>query len=212
MSRALKRDIHGPDWRVSVESLRELGGEKLFAPELDASAPLVVDIGFGRGEFLLDLAQRQPEGAFLGIEYSFKRVLKLARGLARSELRNVRLIEAPAQLLVEELLPEGSLSCVWINFPDPWPKKRHHRRRLLQSGFVRGLARCLRPEGELHVATDHAEYAEQIDEVLRAEPLLENLYAPEAFLSEVSARMPTAYELAWREQGRALHFFGYRHV
>ena len=202
--------MQGPDWRVPIESLRGLGFEKLFAPELDASAPVVADIGFGRGEFLFDLAQRQPEGAFLGIEYSFKRVLKLARRLARSELRNVRLIEAPAQVLVEEFLPEASLSGVWINFPDPWPKKRHHRRRLMQAEFIRGLTRCLRPAAEIHVATDHPEYALQIDEVLRAEALLENLYTPEPYLREVSERMPTAYELAWREQGRSLHFFGYR--
>jgi len=210
MSRALKRDIDGPDWRVPVESLRAPGVEKLFAPELDASVPLVVDIGFGRGEFLLDLAGQQPQVAFLGIEYSFKRVLKLARRLERTELRNVRLIEAPAQLLVGELLPEESLSCVWINFPDPWPKKRHHRRRLVQAEFMRALAKCLRREGEVHIATDHAEYAEQIGEVLSAEPLLENLYAPEPYLREVSERTPTAYEREWREQGRDLHFFGYR--
>jgi tRNA (guanine-N7-)-methyltransferase len=210
MSRKLKFDIPGTDWRVRPEELRELGLEKLYAPELGPPLRLVVDVGFGRGEFLMELASRDPTTAFLGIEYSFKRVLKMARRLARSDLVNVRLIEATAELVVGERLPEASVTRFWINFPDPWPKKRHHRRRLIQPRFVRALARCLADGGELHVATDHADYAEWIDEVLAAEPGLENACAPERFRRSVEDRPTTAYELEWRAEGHSFWFFCYR--
>jgi tRNA (guanine-N7-)-methyltransferase len=210
MSRKLKFDIPGIDWRVSPEELGEMGPEKLYAPELAPPLRLVVDVGFGRGEFLLELAGEDPTTAFLGIECSFKRVLKMARRLARSDLVNVRLVEAPAELVVGERLPHASVTCFWINFPDPWPKKRHHRRRLVQPGFVRALARCLVVGGTLHVATDDPGYAEWIDEVLADEPALENACAPVRFRRQVNDRPATAYELEWRAEGHSFWFFSYR--
>jgi tRNA (guanine-N7-)-methyltransferase len=197
LSRRLKLDMPGPDWRIPLEAL---GGLPVGC---------VLEIGFGRGEFLIDLARRAPECCHLGVEVSRKRVLKMARRLARSELENVRLVEAPAERVLAEL-PPASVREAWINFPDPWPKKRHHRRRLLQSGFARELACRLEPGAALHVATDHVEYAEQIDMVLSSEPSLENRAAPVPWLPEVSGRVRTAYELEWRAEGRRLHFFEYR--
>jgi tRNA (guanine-N7-)-methyltransferase len=209
MSRRLKHDIPGPDWRIGVDGVRAKGREGIFAGEVAEPLPLLLEIGFGRGEFLFDLAGRQPGRACLGVERSRKRVLKTARRLARTPLRNVRLLHAPAELAVAELLPPASLCEVWINFPDPWPKKRHQRRRLLQPAFVAALASRLAAGASLHVATDHAPYAEWIDAVLGAEPALENL-APGPWLPEVAGRRPTAYELEWRALGRALYFFEYR--
>jgi tRNA (guanine-N7-)-methyltransferase len=209
VSRALRHDIPGTDYRVGTEQLREQGAEGIFA---DFAAPLdlVVEIGFGRGEFLFDLAQREPATAHLGVEYSGKRVLKVARRLARTEIVNVRLIQARGEQVVAELLPPASVRDFWVNFPDPWPKKRHQRRRLLQAGFVERLAERLVAGGGLHVATDHVPYAEEIDSVLSAEPRLENLAAPEPCFKEVPGRVATAYELAWRAEGRPLHFFEYQ--
>ena len=210
MSRALKHDMPGHDWRVTADDVRAKGLEGIFAGEVAQPLPLVLEIGFGRGEFLLGLAEAARQRAFLGVEYSGKRVLKTARRLARTELRNVRLMLATAEQVICEILPVGSLASVWINFPDPWPKKRHHKRRLLQPGFVRELAQRLAVGGEFHVATDHSAYAEFIAEVLAAEPLLENLVAPARWLAEVTGRRSTAYELEWRAEGRPLHFFEYR--
>jgi tRNA (guanine-N7-)-methyltransferase len=202
----------GHDWRVTADDVRAKGLEGIFAGEVAQPLPLVLEVGFGRGEFLLGLAEAARQRAFLGVEYSGKRVLKTARRLARTELRNVRLMLATAEDVIREILPPGSLAAVWINFPDPWPKKRHHKRRLLQPGFVRELAQRLSAGGEFHVATDHAAYAEFIAEVLAAEPLLENLAAPARWLPEVPGRRPTAYEVEWRAEGRPLHFFEYRRV
>jgi tRNA (guanine-N7-)-methyltransferase len=212
VGRALKYDFAGPDFRVAPEDLAGPGLEKLFAPALEPPLRLAVDLGFGRGELLLDLAAADPGGAYLGVEYSFKRVLKLARRLSRTQLRNLRLVCATAEAIVGDRLGDGSVSAFWINFPDPWPKKRHHRRRLIQPAFVHRLARRLEPGGLLHVATDHTGYAEAIAEVLAGEPLLENLAAPAAWRGEPPARCATAYELEWRAQGRECRYFTHRRV
>ena len=209
MSRTLKTDIPGPDRRVSLDEAREKGWEALFAPDLAAPLRLVVELGFGRGEFLRGLAEAAPAAAHLGIDRSHRRVLKLARRIARTEERNIRLIDGRAEELVEQALAEASVSACWINFPDPWPKLRHQRRRLVQPGFVATLATRLVPGGELHLATDHAGYAEQMAQVLSAEPLLENALAS-PFVGEVPGRPCTAYEAMWRAEGRPLHFFTYR--
>ncbi len=208
MSRALKYDIPGPDWRVGFEEVREKGWPAIFEREARDFA-LVIEIGFGRGEFLCQLAERSPETCFLGIEYSFKRVLKMARRVARTPLLNVRLIQAPAERVVAELVPRDLVAAFWINFPDPWPKKRHHRRRLVTPASAHELATRLVPGGELQLATDHVEYAAEIDACLAGEPLLENRFAPDRFRREVPGRLPTAYELEWRAEGRPCHFFAY---
>jgi tRNA (guanine-N7-)-methyltransferase len=202
--RRLKYDIPGTDWRVAPEALEDLGA--LFAPQ--APRPLVVDVGFGRGEFLMQLAEKERAAAFLGVDVSFKRVLKMARRLARTDLRNVRLVAGPAEQVLA-VLPEACVDHFWVNFPDPWPKKRHHRRRLIQPASVDLLARRLAPGGLLDVATDHEGYAEHVHEVLAVESRLENLHAPEPFLRRADDRPPTAYELEWRAEGRDFHFFRY---
>jgi tRNA (guanine-N7-)-methyltransferase len=205
----LKTDIPGPDRRVTIADVRAKGFPALFAPDVLEPLRLEVEIGFGRGEYLRALAAAAPEVAHVGVDLSHRRVLKMARRIAKTEERNIRLVEASAQELVRDALEDASVEIFWINFPDPWPKKRHQRRRLIQPGFVAALARRLVPGGELHAATDHAEYAAQIDAVLGAEPLLENTLAS-PFVSEVPGRLRTAYEEMWRAEGRALHFFAYR--
>jgi tRNA (guanine-N7-)-methyltransferase len=212
MSRSLKFDFAGPDFRVEAEDLIGPGIAKAFEPDLTPPLRLTVDLGFGRGELLQGLAAADAQAAFLGVEYSYKRVLKFARRLARTPLRNVRLVCATAEAIVGDRMPEGFVHAFWINFPDPWPKKRHHRRRLIQPAFVRQLAHRLEPGGMLQVATDHEGYAEAIEEVLAGEPLLENAYAPDAWRAEPPARCATAYELEWQAQGRDCRYFCHRRV
>ena len=221
MSRSLKFDFAGPDWRLgrspedeplappNLDLVAEQSWRKVFS-ELPRPLELVVEIGFGRGEFLMDLATESPDTAHLGVEYSRKRVLKMARRLAKTEVRNIRLLEARGEDVVERLLQPNTVRRFWINFSDPWPKARHHRRRLVQPKLVAGIAESLVPGGDLEVATDHPEYAEAIHEVLSKESGLENVNAPLPYLAEVPGRRHTAYELEWRAEGRDLHFFSYR--
>jgi tRNA (guanine-N7-)-methyltransferase len=210
MSRVLKPDMPGRDFRVAPETVQDLGWEAVFAPDLSPPLELVVDIGFGRGEFLMDLALRSPEVAHVGIERSYKRIHKMARRVAKTQLGNLRIIEGFAQVIVSEVFAEASVSTFWMNFPDPWPKDRHANRRLVRSDLVRDCAECLVRGGHLCFATDDIPYAEQAAGVLADECLLENVYAPEAFVHEVPGRSPTAFEREWRAKGKRLHFFSYR--
>ena len=195
---------------MTSEEVREKGWPAIFGAPHGELPRLVVEIGFCRGEFLMDLAQQQPDSAFVGIECSHKRVLKMARRLALTPIENMRLVEGFAEAVVGELFEERSVSEFWINFPDPWPKRNHARRRIIRGPFVELFASRLAPGGCLHVATDDRTYCEQMQQVLSSEPLLENLWAPQEWLSEIPGRMPTAYELEWRAQDRPLHFFAYR--
>jgi len=209
MSRSLKYDIPGTDWRRASTDLDPEDAFAVFRPEFEGAKRFVIEIGFGRGEFLLELAAQHPDTAFLGVEVSYKRVLKMARKLARAGLSNVRVLEARGEVVVFNLLPKASIDEIWVNFSDPWPKDRHAGRRVVQPAFVRKAAEVLTPGGVLHVATDDVPYAQHIDAVLRAESALLNLHAPEAWVDAVDGRPVTGYEADWRQAGRPLHFFDY---
>jgi len=216
MSRTLKYDIPGEDPRVSLEEAAEKGWAGIFgtpSPGDDGPEDVpkrVLEIGFGRGEFLLEMAAAAPEVEFLGIEVSFKRTLKMARKVARAGLKRVRLIEAPAESAIQRVFARGELDAIWINFSDPWPKVRHGHRRVIRPDFAANAARVLAPGGHLYIATDDVPYAHQMNEVLTAETELENVYAPWPFLPEVPGRIQTSYEEQWRAEGRPMHFFAYR--
>ena len=211
MGRSLKYEIPGVDPRVAFEEWAEKGWSGVFGARADPAPPSrVLEIGFGRGEFLLDLATGAPDVEFLGIEVSFKRTLKMARKVARAALTNVRLVEARAEDAIRMLPEPESLDAIWVNFSDPWPKARHAHRRVIQPAFVADAARARAPGGHLYVATDDVPYAHQMDDVLSAEPALRNAYAPWPFVAEVNGRRRTGYESQWREEGRPMHFFAYR--
>ena len=164
--------------RFGVESgtgLLEL--DTLFA----RAAPVVLEIGFGNGAQLLHAASQETQRNFIGIEVHRPGVGRLMNGLAEAGLENVRLFQHDAVEVLKQQIPGGSLDEVRIYFPDPWPKKRHHKRRLIQPPLVATLAGRLKPGGYIHCATDWKEYAEQMLAVLSAEPLLANTaaaYAP----------------------------------
>ncbi len=210
MGRYPKLEIHGPDYRVSLDDVKEQGLVALFEPASERPPRIVVEIGFGRGEFVIDLAQNDPEAVFFAVEVKLKRVLKMAHRLVRYGISNIRILHATGQELIDALPADSVVDTFWVNFPDPWPKKSHEHRRMLTPEFIHGLALRLVPGGKLELATDDEIYAESIDAALRGEPLLENLLAPEPFVAELPGRKPTAYELLWREEGRKLHFWRYR--
>jgi len=208
----------GDDPRVSPEAIAAGGFAPLFArararaggaPDDTAVRRLVLEIGFGRGEFLLALAAAAPETDFVGVEVSWKRVLKLARKVARARLANVVLVVGRGEEALRDWFAPRSLAEIWVNFSDPWPKARHAERRLVQPSFAALAARALAVDGLLHVATDDVPYAHQIDEVLAGEKGLQNRNAPLAFLPEVPGRMATGYEAQWRAEARPLHFFAH---
>lgn len=130
------------------------------------SAPVVLEIGFGNGEQLLHASINEPERNFIGIEVHRPGVGRLMNGLATADVDNIRVSNHDAVEVLGNQIASQSLDEVRIYFPDPWPKKRHHKRRLIQPDFIELLASRVRPGGLLHLATDWAEYAEHMLEVI----------------------------------------------
>jgi tRNA (guanine-N7-)-methyltransferase len=139
------------------------------------AAPLVVEIGFGDGSATWRMAQAEPDKNFIGIEVHMPGVGRLLRALADRHIENVRIAAVDAVPFIRERLATDSISEVRIYFPDPWPKKRHHKRRLVQTGLLDLLADRMRPGAILHLATDWEDYAEHMLAVLCAHPAFENL-------------------------------------
>lgn len=138
------------------------------------SAPTVLEIGFGMGESTAQIAQSRPDLDFIGVEVHTPGVGSLLKQIEERGLANVRVIQHDAVEVLQHMIGENTLAGVHIFFPDPWPKLRHHKRRLIQPGFVRLIASRLQPGGYLHAATDWETYAEHILATLSQEPLLEN--------------------------------------
>ncbi len=144
-------------------------------------APKILEIGFGMGETTAAIAVAQPQADFLGIEVHTPGVGNLLKLIDVQALTNVRIIQHDAVEVLRHMLAPACLDGIHIFFPDPWPKKRHHKRRLIQLPWVNLLAEKLKPGGYLHAATDWHEYAEQILAVFKESPALQNTvadYAP----------------------------------
>jgi len=175
-------------------------------PDLDRvfgrAAPRVLEIGCGMGETTATIAQARPDVDFIGIEVHAPGVGSLLKQIGELGLRNVRVIRHDAVEVVATMIAEGSLAGIHVFFPDPWPKKRHHKRRLLQAAFVHELARRLAPGGHLHAATDWEDYAHEILATLEAEPLLENV-AP-GFAPRPDYRPLTKFEARGRKLGHGV--------
>jgi tRNA (guanine-N7-)-methyltransferase len=145
-------------------------------------APRVLEIGFGMGATTAEIATARPADDFLGVEVHEPGVGALLKLIGEQDLENIRIVQHDAVEVLEHMIGAESLDGVHIYFPDPWHKARHHKRRLIQPGFVALLVSRLKPGGYLHLATDWQNYAEQMLEVLSAERVLENTsdtgYAP----------------------------------
>ena len=134
----------------------------------------ILEIGFGMGDSTAKIAQAQPERDFLGVEVHAPGVGSLLKQIGEMELKNLRIIQHDAVEVLKHMIADASLDGVHIFFPDPWHKKRHHKRRLIQAEFVKLLCSKLKAGAYIHVATDWQEYAEWVLEVLQQESLLEN--------------------------------------
>jgi len=174
------------------------------------AAPKILEIGFGMGETTAAIAASHPENDYLGVEVHTPGVGSLLKRIAEAGLSNVRVIRHDALDVLEHMIPAGSLDGVHVFFPDPWPKKRHHKRRLLQPPFLRLLASRMKPGAYLHVATDWQDYAQQILAVLAGEPLLVNT-AP-GYASRPAYRPLTKFESRGLKLGHGVWDLIFRRV
>ena len=174
-------------------------------------APLLLEIGFGSGHFLVDLAGKRPSANLIGVEISLPSLDKAERKVKNLELNNVRLLQTDARYLLQALCPPESIAEVYINFPDPWPKAKQLHRRLINVDFLHLLATRMVPNGRLDIATDHADYALAITEALESTPYFHSRQAT-TFVTEDNERLRTKYEQIGLDEGRTCHYYKFARV
>jgi len=192
-SYVLRQGRTTPAQKLSLERLMPVHGIPYSIGFLDPRtifgriAPLVLEIGSGMGETTAQIARQNPATDFIAIEVHGPGVGSLLKKIAELELENLRVVRHDAVEVLGHMIADGSLAGIHLFFPDPWPKKRHHKRRLVQPPFAALAARKLAPGGYLHAATDWPEYAGQMETVLSNEPMLEKA-------SQMKARPITKFE------------------
>ena len=202
-------------WPVRGRDVADLlSGAEAYDPPawFGRTAPLVLEIGSGMGESTAALAAASPDVDHLAVEVYEPGLAQLLMRMADADLTNLLLLRGDAVALLRERVPPSSLAGIRIFFPDPWPKRRHRKRRLVQPGFVALAASRLIPGGTLHLATDWADYAVQMRAVCEAEPALENTAAdrPGGWTPRPDWRPVTKFEHRARLEGREVRDLIYR--
>jgi len=174
--------------------------EKIF----QRAVPTTLEIGFGMGHHLLAQAQQYPEQNFLGVEVHRPGIAAVLVGIDRLKLANLRIIYADAVDVLDRCIANNALDVIQIFFPDPWPKRRHHKRRLIQLEFATQLQRKLKMGGQLQLATDWQHYAEHMLCVLENTPGLKNSAGANKFSPRLSQRLPTKFEQRGQQQGHII--------
>lgn len=176
-----------------------------FSALFQRDAPCVLEIGFGSGQSLLAMAKQYPEQNFIGVETYLPGIGALLHGMELQEVTNIRIFYADAVEILNQCIASESLDTIQIFFPDPWPKRRHHKRRLIQPEFVNLLMSRLKPKGTLHLATDWEHYAKHMMAVLTNANDLENLAGKECYANRSSQRpIVTKFEQRGQRSGRAI--------
>ncbi len=203
--------------RALAELLPRYGideGEALldFSAVFGRRAPVVLEIGFGTGEALAAMAKQHPEQDYLGIEVYRPGVGRLLRRLQAEGIANARVLIGDAGEILARRIPDASLAGVCLFFPDPWPKKRHHKRRLVQPSFAALLCRKLAPGGYIHAATDWQDYAEHMMAVFSQTLLLENAVGPGRYAERPPERPLTRFEQRGQELGHRVWDLIFRRI
>ena len=154
------------DYPSVTLKLEDLDDQIDFVQIFGRSAPIHIEVGTGKATFLLNEAKAQPNINFVGIEWAKKYFRYAVDRIGRWGLNNVRIVRTDAVLFLANAVPDGSVDCFHIYFPDPWPKKRHHKRRFFCPDNLKHLIRCLKTGGQVRISTDHSEYFEQIQKLI----------------------------------------------
>jgi len=203
------------------EALQTLWKDYCLAPDQSfhatavfsrGDAPLILEIGFGNGDALLETASAHPENDYLGIEVHRPGVGHLLRLLVQHGVTNVRIYCADAVDVLERCLPDSSLDGVNLFFPDPWPKKRHHKRRLVSPEFINLITKKLKLGGRFHAATDWEDYAQSMLSVLDANSHLRNTAPSGSFIERPGQRPLTKFERRGLKLGHKVLDLDYRRI
>ena len=183
-----------------------------FAQVFGREAPLILEIGFGMGGSLLEMAKFEPEKNFIGIEVHLPGVGALLKGMSEEGVENIRIYHDDANQVIDQCIPDGSLERVQLFFPDPWHKKRHHKRRLVQPELVERIRKKLRVGGLFHMATDWENYAEHMMEVMSAAPGYENVAGIGQYSPRPDTRPVTKFEKRGERLGHGVWDLIFRRV
>ena len=168
--------------------------------------PLNLEIGFGIGSFIIEMGIREPDENFIGMDFYHKGIRKVITRIDKYQVANARIVYGDAKEKTPLLFNDEELSRVYINFPDPWPKKRHHKRRLIKPAFIKTLAEKLKAGGEIHIATDYEAYALEILDFFEKEPALENKNGAGVFLPQKEGIPKSKYEKKFINAGERIFY------
>jgi tRNA (guanine-N7-)-methyltransferase len=171
--------------------------------------PIKLEIGFGMGDFLIEMATREPYHNFIGIDFYHKGIQKLINRIRNLGLNNIRVVHGDVRNKIPLLFQDGTLDTIYINFPDPWPKKRHKKRRLIKPELVMLLAQKLAPMGRVCLATDSGTYAREILEYFNACSLFQNMERKSGFLEDRGDLPKTKFEKSFIYAGDKIHYLEY---
>tara|TARA_B100001179_G_C18548508_1_gene384952 strand:- start:62 stop:712 length:651 start_codon:yes stop_codon:yes gene_type:complete len=173
------------------------------------SNPLKLEIGFGMGNFLIEMAAKEPDSNFIGIDFYHKGIRKIMTRIKNLQLKNIRIVYGDIRNKLSILCQDGELETVYINFPDPWPKKRHIKRRLIKPEFVNQLAQKLDLEGTAYLATDSESYAYEMLDYFNSETLFQNLDDNQGFIKERIDLPKSKYEKNFINAGEKIFYLEY---
>jgi len=171
--------------------------------------PLKLEIGFGMGNFLIEMAAQEPQTNFIGMDFYHKGIRKLMTRIKKLQLENIRVAYGDVRVKIPLLFKDGELETIYINFPDPWPKKRHTKRRLIKPDFVKLVGQKLAPQGRVHLATDSQPYAKDMLEHFNTDPVLQNQALESGFLDSREDMPRTKYEKNFINAGHKIYYLEY---
>ena len=171
--------------------------------------PLKLEIGFGMGNFLIEMAAKEPDSNFIGIDFYHKGIRKIMTRIKNLQLKNIRIVYGDIRNKLSILCQDGELETVYINFPDPWPKKRHIKRRLIKPEFINQLAQKLDLEGTAYLATDSESYAYEMLDYFNSETLFQNLDDNQGFIKERIDLPKSKYEKNFINAGEKVFYLEY---
>ena len=207
MSRILK------DYSSVSLRLEDFDGGKKFSGIFGRPGPFHIEIGTGKGGFLLNEAKSRPDANFLGIEWARKYYRYTVDRIGRWGLKNVRIIRTDAAYFLTDFVPDGSVDCFHVYFPDPWPKKRHHKRRFFCPANMQQLLRGLKTGGQLKIATDHADYFDVIKALITAEKnTLEEIEFTRPAGADVGEWVGTNFERKYLKQNIPIYTLAVRKI
>ena len=198
----------GPGPLIAVEPIEPpatLGFGLMFGND----RPVEMEIGCGKGGFALERARQYPERNFFAMEWASKYYRHAVDRMERWGIKNIRIMRADARIIVERCMSPACLSALHVYHPDPWPKKRHFKRRLFRPSFVEAVVSALRPGARFSLSTDHAGYFEVIAEVTRARADLIEVPFEDAEAGFTETRVNTNFEIKYRKQGLSINYLAF---